>query len=465
MSSDDHKSPPVRHDDLNQKSKSDREVLEALIRSELADAKGNLRELNRGDLQKIAEDHFRPKLEFWIKTSAVIFAITVIGIVVAYVEIPKIIERKTKTYIEEKLVGTALTNTVEIVISNKATIFIDTHLNPLRTNVNSIEGTIKTLSLDVSNKQALLADQQVLIKNQQHIQELLVEANSGNLAAYQELQSISAQTNNLAVIATASLTELNLLFDIYRFRSYGVREFADPVSLKVVQEPIDEVIILDLNSPNWSQRETAVARIAAAKKDNTVPHLCERLFIETNLFVVADITKALNDITGHLFDPLDIDSVKKWWDANKLSLKYQSPYRKLRQFYQNDAEAVYVGILLATNSIPLLKEVVEADPTAWWSRCLLGSCYIITGDFTNADKEFSETEKNYPNYGLLHFDKSLFFLCQNNTDKAVESLNKALELRASYEELARRTFNDRFLTNSKIHWPSNSTNAIPFETP
>lgn len=468
MNPDDSKSPPNSHGDLNQKPKPDREVLEALIRSELADAKGTLHDLNRGDLQKIAEEHFKPRLEFWIKTSAFLFAFTVLGVVLAFIEIPKIIETKTKTYIEEKLVGTALTNTVDNVISNKATALIETRLNRLKTNINSLEGTvvaIKTLSLDVSNKQVQLASQQVLINDQQHVQELLVKAKNGSLAAYSELQTISLQTNALADIATAAEAEVNLFFDAYRFRTYRTRWFADSVSGNIIQLPLDLIVVGDLNSPSWTQRETAVIKLADVKKDNTVPHLCERLFIETNLFVVADITKVLGDITGQLLDTLDIDFVKQWWDANKHLPKYQSPYRSLQQFTLNGSPLVFVPVQRAKDSIPLLKEVVEADPTAWWSRCLLGTCYTFTGDLTNADKEFSETEKNFPDFGILYFDKTFLLLNQNNTDKAIESLNKAFEQRPSLVNIAHDSLPAAFLANPRIHWPSNSTNSVPPKIP
>jgi len=465
MNPDDSKPPHDSRSDLNQKRKPDREVLESLIRSELADAKGTLHDLNRSDLQKIAAEHFKPKLDRWINTSAFLFATVVIGLFVAFFEIPRIIERKTQTYIEEKLIGPALTNTVDNVISNKATVIIDTRLNPLKINVNLLEGTIVALSLDVSNKQVQLASQQVSINDQQHVQGLLVKAKNGSLAAYRELQAISSQTNTLADIATAAETEINLFFDAYRFRTYRIREFEDLVSGNPIQLPLDLIVICDLNSPSWTQRETAVTKLAEAKKDNTVPHLCEQLFIETNLFVVADITKAFGDITGQRLDALDIDFVKQWWDTNKHLPKYQSPYRSLQQFASNGWGLVLVPVQQAKDSIPLLKEVVEADPTAWWSRCLLGSCYTFTGDFTNADKEFSETEKNFPDFGILYFDKTFLLLNQKNTDKAVESLNKALEQWPSLVNNARDSFPAAFLTDPRIHWPSNSTNSVSPKTP
>ncbi|MBI3851132.1 MAG: hypothetical protein HY298_12780 [Verrucomicrobia bacterium] len=329
-------------------------------------------------------------------------------------------------------------------------------------DLNLPPGTQRTSDLDrdISNKQASLAKKQIAIDMQQHIQELLVDAKgAGSLAAYREIQSLDRQTNSVSNTAKAAVTEINLFFNAYAYGNFLNRVFADSTSAVGIETPVDQAVF-ELTSPWWTQRETAAYRLAELKKDNTIAHLCEALIVETNLFVVAKITRALNEITGQSFQALEIESVEKWWNANKGLIKYLSPYRELKVFFNSDGtHTFYMGTSGAKDSLAPLKRVSTAEPAAWWARSLLGSSYMVLGDMENAEKEFAEVEKALPHYGELQFNKAYMYLIQYRGEKAVEPLNKALLARPSLEKKARELFPREFLSDPRMKWPSAATNS------
>jgi tetratricopeptide (TPR) repeat protein len=435
-------------------SKNERDILELRIDTKLAEA--------QADLERLARAKHEPKLKRVLTSSGIIIAALIVSNLWAWLGMKNRIANEAGRIIDTKLIDPQLAITLDEALSKKAVPFISAQVRPIETNVAALKTNVEaqkslfaTMALDVSNKQSQLAERQKSIDDQQHIQELLVKAKAGSLAAYLELRSLSSVTNNiLAETAMAASTEINLFLDAYRFRSYSQRQFED-FSGKSVRVPLDAIVIGDLNSQLWSQRETAVEAIAQAKKLNTIPHLCERLNIESNLFVVADITKALSTITGEYFEALDIKAVNNWWEANKNASKYQSPYRNLQNLNseQSGGIVIFIPPKAAEKAIKPLTEVLTAEPSAWWTRCLLGSCYAFTGDTNNAEKQLSAVEAGFPDYAVLYFDKSLMFLFQGRTNEVVESLNKTLELSPSLGKYIRFAFPTTIVSDPRIRWP------------
>ena len=105
------------HGNPVRKPQSDREALEALIRSELAEAKERLHELNKEGLKDIADRYYKPKISFWHKTNAYTFAALVAVLLFGWFAIPEIIRTKTISYFRDNLVGPALTNTVNNIVN------------------------------------------------------------------------------------------------------------------------------------------------------------------------------------------------------------------------------------------------------------------------------------------------------------------------------------------------------------
>lgn len=231
MNSDDSSPLLDSHGNPIQKPKSERESLEALIRSELLDTKERLREANKEELQQIAEKYYAPKVKFWHRTNAYTLALLAAIILFGWFKVPDIIRTKTESYFRENLVGTALTNTVNNIVNNDATVIIQTQLKPIKANIVALEGRTETLDSDISNQQTQFNSAQVAIQKQilpmtneltllqtslhkanneadklQEEQKLMALMNRGevfNRDAIQQLEIISQGTNEIASLAQA----------------------------------------------------------------------------------------------------------------------------------------------------------------------------------------------------------------------------------------------------------------------
>ena len=391
-----------KHGNPIRKPQSDREVLEALIRSELADFKGGLRAANDAELRRIVEAHCQPKVKFWRKASVGSIVAAVSLILWAVIRNPDFIDQKTQEFFKEKLVGTALTNTVETVISNRATVLVDQRLAPLEKRTVVLSNTILetksalgTITGDISKKQVQLGGQRAGIRDQQRLQELLVGAQAGSPRDYQELKSLSRNPNELGTTARAACMDADQFFESYRYRLSPARIFTDsPACTKPAQSPIDETVGW-LSDAEWTQRETAAIRLAIEKRANPVADLCEALFAETNLFAVARITRSLNEISRDYFDTLGVYAVRGWWNLNKKEPKYQSFFRPFSP-YRN---TLYDRATESEAAVGTLTRLIEAEPSAWHARCLRAGFYIQKGDFDSAEKELAEVEKAFSDYG------------------------------------------------------------------
>ena len=117
---------------------------------ELNTAIDRLRELNQHDMRSVGETVFGPQIKFWKKvtfwTAVIATIILVGGSIWGILKVPDIIETKTQKYIADNLVGPALTNTVNNVISNRASIFVIGRLAPLSNSVDAMEKRVDTIT-------------------------------------------------------------------------------------------------------------------------------------------------------------------------------------------------------------------------------------------------------------------------------------------------------------------------------
>lgn len=170
MSQDHHtnkNSPP--------ESKSEREILELRIDLKLAEAKEDLREFNRLELQRIAGNIHEPKLKRLRNWSAFIIAILVAGHIAEWFSVKERVKSEADKVINQKLVDPQLTNTLDEALSKKAIPFIAAQVRPIETNVAALKANVNelaalfgTMALEISNKQAQLASDQMAIREQLH---------------------------------------------------------------------------------------------------------------------------------------------------------------------------------------------------------------------------------------------------------------------------------------------------------
>jgi hypothetical protein len=290
------------------------------------------------------------------------------------------------------------------------------------------------------------------------VQRLLVGARGGSLADYQQVVLLADEKDPVGPMAKTAIKDVNLFFELYRSRMYLRRGFTDPVSLKPTPLPIDEVVFQELRSPYWTQRETAVFYLAAARKNSTIPHLCDALLTETNLYVISDITRALNEITGGRHGALDVQSVSNWWTANVHNDKYQSPFAASQAYWNY----LTLPAEQSEKAVAVLSQTIAAEPTAYWTRCFRAGCYTTLRSFDLANQDLETVGKASPRLYWYLFYRTRLQCAQGRFEEGVDSLNELLALYPGFEANARQVLPAQVLTNSRIRWPRQ--NKTPLAT-
>ncbi|MGH8099992.1 MAG: tetratricopeptide repeat protein, partial [Chthoniobacterales bacterium] len=267
----------------------------------------------------------------------------------------------------------------------------------------------------------------------------------------------SAATSETATAAKAALKEVELYFDSDRAQ-LSYLAFTDSVSRQAPGWSYEEMLA-HLEDKDSRAREAAVnviAQVAGSNKSKgIVAELIETLKVETNLRVIARISRALSIITNEEFEPWDRDGILSWWRIHDRDPRYQSPFGGFRQALrllnkENTAEDL-------PKAVTLLDETLKADPDAIYTRALKIRCLIARDDLSDAEKEVSELERRQGDFrwGLLW--KSLLLHRQGKNDAAVTTINAAFDRSPELVKSARddEAFKD-LLENPKIVWPQKS---------
>jgi len=392
------------------KQKTDREVLEALIRAELADAKDKLRQSNEEGLKKIVEECYKPKISFWHKTNAYTFAALVVVLLFGWLAIPEIVKNKTISYFKENLVGTALTNTVDNIVHNDANALIETRLTPLRQNVGNLEITIDRLSSETSNKQVYLASEQAQLREKiqpmadqvkavqdsvdtaqaqaeklRDEQRLMLLMNRGEVYdkdAIQELQKIAQGNGETAALARAmvDVVQKNLLIDSGSISMIGLTE---DVSGSQYKGPFtSDELVLGISSASGSVVDGIVNKMGDNKL--FVPTLVDLAHRSKDLWTINRISKKLKELGGVEFFPWDIQPLDNWWmHAHSNYTNWPSESCKAAMIALSHGKFAFA----LTN----FESVLSIDPTADKSRAFAVECAIEIGDIQKA----KELNKDY----------------------------------------------------------------------
>lgn len=408
MNPDDSSSLFDSHGNPIRKPESEREALEALIRSELAEAKEKLRQSNKEGLDEIAEKYYKPKLNLWHNTSAYTFAVPVAVILFGWLAVPGIIKTKTSNYISEHLVGAALTNTVNSIITNEADPLIETRLKPLRTNIDFLETRINVLNLDVSNKQAQLILEQKAVREQIHPlfgevksmqlsiaaaqaqasklqeeQKLMGLLNRGEVFdsdAIQQLQLIARGTNENAALAQSMFNKVYrmLVLDRGALTYMGASEGTGTTNQYGGPFSSDE-LVWGLFHSSPSGQEGIINIMGDSKQKLFVPPLIELATNSKDLWIVNRIGNALNKIIGLNFYAWDLQPLDKWWAQN--SMNYTNwPMDQ----YSKGIEAAEAGRY--QEGLTNFEFVLKIDPKADESRALAVVCAIETWNIPKAEQ-------------------------------------------------------------------------------
>ena len=82
-------------------------------------------------------------MKFWRTSTVGSIAVAVALILWAVIRVPDFIDQKTQEFFKEKFVGSALTNTVETVISNRAAALVDYRLAPLASRTDDLSNRVE----------------------------------------------------------------------------------------------------------------------------------------------------------------------------------------------------------------------------------------------------------------------------------------------------------------------------------
>lgn len=131
---------------VSSRKESDREALEALVRSELTEAKAQLRISNQEDLKKIKEDWSKP----WKRAGLAVFVVSIAVNVWFFFDGKEFLAKKTREYTQEKLNEPYIRTTVDLIVRSNAQGFIERELTP-------ISDQVETIKFAVSNATNVLA--------------------------------------------------------------------------------------------------------------------------------------------------------------------------------------------------------------------------------------------------------------------------------------------------------------------
>lgn len=339
-------------------------------------------------------------------------------------------------------------------ISNK-NILADKELKNISNKILPLELKAKSLSTLIRKMRKELLPLQEILK----IQQMTTAAKAGSRKDYEELNKISTKDPRIQTYVKASLNDIFFYFDAEK--NIKGRTLLETTTGKPIIYSVDEVIDIYYNAdPVLNLPEAAINTLAILQRDTAVHDICDSIYKEQNLRVIARMIRALCILTDEYFETLDINKVKIWWENDTNKEKYKSYYKGLLE-----ARALERRPSFGSNEndykqvVSLLKQTTEADTNALYSKCLLGYYYTLLKDFVNAKKEFDEVEPlGNNNYHWFFFYKAVFILLQENPDidAAIASLNREMEISPTVETIIKSSpVFKNLLENPQLKFPSN----------
>ncbi|MDQ1272658.1 MAG: hypothetical protein QG591_1288 [Planctomycetota bacterium] len=332
--------------------------IDTLIEMRISEAADRLRDLNQVDLKDLNLKHTKPWQVWSILATVLITAFSIISWLIAPVWIGKLAE----DYIQEKSIDKPFTE----LVSKKALDFVKSELDPFKTQLK--------------------------------IQQLASAAKAGRYDKYKELTKVVEKPpySEYADDIDTAIIDIHLYYDALRYQIPG------PL-LGIGYISVDEIIgIYRKSAIKLDMRESAIGTLFfkfgmikdRTIKENIVQELCESIDSELNLRVIARTTLLLQYLTQKPFASINKDAVKSWWEDHKKESKYQSLYKGYLKALDYIDQGFSTDPDKNNEIISFLKETTNADPNALHARCLLGGFLALTGEYSNADKEFDEVEKN-----------------------------------------------------------------------
>ncbi len=406
--------------------------VQALAETRINAAIEQLREDNRDELKKLIEKHTRR----WQVAAALLFVLNLASWFIA----PQQIKKWAKDYVQQRMTAPELKRAADVAISAQMGDYVRSQLDPLRR--------------DISQKQAQLASAQNAITRQVRIQQLAIAAKAGGLADYEELKQTAEAKSGDTSAAKAALKEVELYYDADRGQLI-YQTLVDAVSRQNPGWSYEEMLLrLAANDPTY--REAAANTISqigeSDKSKGIVEDMMNALKAESNLRVIARLSRAISLFTKVEFKPLDRQAIISWWKLHDKDPVYRSPYGGFRKAAALFDAPESTG--KAQNIIGFLDDTLQVDPAAIYSRSLKLRLLIALGNLSEADSEAAQIEKQQGDFRWALLWKALLLFEESKPDEAVTAINGAFSRSPEMAQIAK---NDpafaSFLENPKIVWP------------
>jgi|SRR3972149_1502113 len=381
------------------------------------------------------------------------FVCTFISIFSIFFAPQQILKPIVTKYIDKNLTEPKLQEAADRIAEKTMGAFVTNKINPLDSKIGSLTAYIDNIKHDITKKQKIINNKQVLFSELLKIQKLTASCKAGtpdSYANYNELIRLAAKKSSFQPYANAAIRDIFFYFDTdSNIPGRGLT--------KSTLYSVDEVIGIYHNDPRDMQ-ESAINTLAILKRDTAVQEICDSIYKQQNLRVISRMIRALRILTEEPFDTLDINAVKKWWEKDANKEKYKSYYKGYMEAITYWTEKKFISEEESKYVISLLDKTIEMDPDALHARCLRASLLAYLRKRDEADKELTEVEKRNSSYRWLYYYKAGLFVWRGNHDKAIESLNQAMSISPSMENAVKNAtiFKD-LVKNPQIIWPSKKT--------
>jgi hypothetical protein len=287
---------------------------------------------------------------------------------------------------------------------------------------------------------------------------LAVAAKAGSRKAYVNLLGLAQTETETSDLLSASLKEIDLFYDADR------NQLAFPilVETETLKDPgfsTDELVSVLRKKPQLA--EAAVNSLSKLKSKAPVRELCTLVESTEDLRVATRATRALEQITGEKFRPLEFDKVRKWWEDNADNEVYLGNYNG----YCYVVEKMFQGTISyeqLKDFVAKLCETADSDPKALHCQCLQAGFLIMLGRGDEAKSLFDEVRKEDQDYRWLHVWEAAPKIREGDQESALELLNKAFKkspTSAVEETIKRWRIFDPIQNNEGLKWPSRESNA------
>ncbi len=425
--------------------------VQALIEARVNTAISQMKVHNRVDLKELERDHKKN----WRILKILAALLMIFSFVTAFYAPAKlatwVTDQVDKNFTEPKIKESA-----DRVIETKMSTYVDQQLLPLHEQSSALHTSLETIRDDIKNKQKALQLEQVELSKQLKIRELAIAAKAGSRTAYTQLLAMQGDPEQPKSLLAASVKEIELFYNVDR-SLFSAPVLVKALTLKDPGYAVDEVIYTLRHKPQLA--EAAINTLGSLKIKGTVRELCKLVSDSDDLRVAARATKAIQEITGTIIQPLDFIKVAEWWEEHSTDPDYNGSY----DGYIKVAKDMW-NTLLPWSKIDMfiqeLETTISSDPNALHSRCLKAGFLLMQNKDKEAKALLDEVRVKRADYYWLYVWDAAFHVKTNNTQEAEKLINKAF-LKSPTQDV------DQTIKRWKIFAPIYSSDEVkwPFQKP